>query len=230
MTTTPTTSRSARILPPNCASTQGGCSAATSAPYNGTYPYVWNHDTYDASFGITSKIYLDQLLPFGFVIDSLEVPNSSQRGISRASDKLVTSFSSKSELALNLSTDGHYLTFSGYVAPIDQLDVSNSNTPGAVDPTNPVGENVYRAAAQVDRKGKFYFTETNPTAATMAATAILNSSKGADFFYTAGNAEMAAILSRTALFSALARKSSVRQMSPKACRLHLSPLRRAASP
>ena len=51
------------ILPPNCASTQGGCSAATGAPYNGTYPYVWNNDTYDASFGITSKIYLDQLLP-----------------------------------------------------------------------------------------------------------------------------------------------------------------------
>ena len=90
-------------------------------------------------------------MPFGFVIDSLEVPNSSQRGISGASDQLVTSFSSKSELALNLSTDRQYLTFSGYVAPIDQLDVSNSNTPGAVDPTNPVGENVSRAAAQVDR-------------------------------------------------------------------------------
>src|ERR1700675_142009 len=77
------------ILPPNCASTQGGCSAATGAPYNGTYPYVWNNDTYDDSFGITSKIYLDQLLPFGFVMDSLEVPNSSQRGISGASDKIV---------------------------------------------------------------------------------------------------------------------------------------------
>ena len=176
------------ILPPNCASTQGGCSAATGAPYNGTYPYVWNNDTYDASFGITSKIYLDQVLPFGFVIDSLEVPNSSQRGISGASDQLVTSFSSKSELALNLSTDGHYLTFSGYVAPIDHLDVSNSNTPGAVDPTNPVGENVYRAAAQVDRTGKFHFTETNAYSGNNGRATILNNSNGADFFYTAGNA------------------------------------------
>jgi hypothetical protein len=176
------------ILPPNCASTQGGCSAATGAPYNGTYPYVWNNDTYDASFGITSKIYLDQLLPFGFVIDSLEVPNSSQRGISGASDQLVTSFSSKSELALNLSTDRHYLTFSGYVAPIDQLDVSNSNTPGAVDPTNPVGENVYRAAAQVDRTGKFHFTETNAYSGNNGRATLLNNSDGADFFYTAGNA------------------------------------------
>src|SRR6202020_2356250 len=176
------------ILPPNCASTQGGCSAATGAPYNGTYPYVWNNDTYDASFGITSKIYLDQLLPFGFVIDSLEVPNSSQRGISDASDQLVTSFSSKSEMAVNLSTDRHYLTFPGYVAPIDHLDVSNSNTPGAVDPTNPVGENVYRAAAQVDRTGKFHFTETNAYSGNNGRATILNNSNGADFFYTAGNA------------------------------------------
>ena len=31
---------------------------------------------------------------------------------------MVTSFSSKSELALNLSTDGRYVTFMGYVAPV----------------------------------------------------------------------------------------------------------------
>src|SRR5580698_4198812 len=89
------------ILPPNCAATQGGCGAPTGAPYDGSYPLVWNNAIYDGSFGITSKIYLDQMLPFGFVISSLEVPNSSQRGISGASDQLVTSFSSKSELALN---------------------------------------------------------------------------------------------------------------------------------
>jgi hypothetical protein len=109
------------ILPPGCANTQGGCGVASGAPNNGTYPFVWNNDTYDSSFGITSKIYLDQMFPFGFVIDSLEVPNSSQRGITGTSDQLVTSFSSKSELALHLSTDGQFLTFSGFVAPIDQL-------------------------------------------------------------------------------------------------------------
>src|SRR5262249_3913090 len=69
------------ILPPNCSSTQGGCGAPTGAPYNGSYPLVWNNDVYDASFGITSKIYLDQMLPFGFVIISLQVPNSSERGV-----------------------------------------------------------------------------------------------------------------------------------------------------
>ncbi|MGA9508035.1 MAG: hypothetical protein WBV55_05245 [Candidatus Sulfotelmatobacter sp.] len=176
------------ILPPNCASTQGGCSASSGAPFDGTYPSVWNNDAYDGSFGITSTIYLDQMLPFGFVLNSLEVPNSSQRGITSASDQLVTSFSSKSELALNLSTDGQYLTFSGYVSPIDQLDVSNSNTPGAIDPTNPVGENVYRAEAQVDVRGNFHFTETNAYSGNNGRATILNNGNGANFFYTAGNA------------------------------------------
>ncbi|HEY4763901.1 MAG TPA: hypothetical protein VIH75_09520 [Candidatus Sulfotelmatobacter sp.] len=176
------------ILPPNCANTTGGCGASTGAPYNGTYPFVWNNDIYDASFGITSKILLDQMFPFGVVINSLEVPNSSQPGIRSTSDQLVTSFSSKSELALNLSTDRQYLTFSGYVAAIDQLDVSNSNTPGAVDPTNPVGENFYRAEAQVDRDGHFQFTETNAYSGNNGRAVVLNNSHGDNFFYTAGNA------------------------------------------
>jgi hypothetical protein len=184
----PTNVKVGEILPPNCASTLGGCSASSGAPFDGTYPFVWNNDAYDGSFGITSKIYLDQLLPFGFVLDSLEVPNSSQRGVNSQSDQLVTSFSSKSELALNLSTDGRYLTFSGYVSPIDALDVSNSNTPGAVDPTNPVGENFYRAEAQVDANGNFHFTETNAYSGNNGRATILNNSNRADFFYTAGNA------------------------------------------
>jgi hypothetical protein len=177
------------ILPPNCASTQGGCSASTGAPNDGTYPYVWNDNLYAGSFGITSTIYLDQMFPFfGFVINSLEVPNSSQRGINSNSDQLVTSFSSKSELALNLSTDHQSLTFSGYVAPIDALDLSNANTPGAVDLTNPVGENVYRAEAQIDADGQFQFTETNAYSGNNGRAVTWNNSNGADFFYTSGNA------------------------------------------
>ncbi|MDR3675481.1 MAG: hypothetical protein P4N24_08325 [Acidobacteriota bacterium] len=176
------------VLPPNCASTQGGCSASTGAPYNGLYPYVWNNDVYDGSFGITSKILLDQITPYGWLINTLEVPNSSQRSNTSARDQLVTSFSSKSELALNLSTDGRYLTFMGYVAPVDALDVSNSNTPGEIDTTNPVGVNYYRAVAQVDREGKFHFTETNAYSGNNGRAAILNNISGGDFFYTAGNA------------------------------------------
>src|ERR1700760_2202029 len=123
------------ILPPDCASTQGGCAGPNGAPFNGTYPLVWNDEAYDASFGITSKILLDQITPSGRLLDTLEVPNSSSASKGKGGrDQLVTSFPSKSEIALHLSTDGKYLTFMGYVAPVNAIDVSNSNTVGAVDP------------------------------------------------------------------------------------------------
>jgi hypothetical protein len=173
------------LLPANCANTVGPCAAAIN---NGTYPFVFNNDTIDASFGITSKIFLDQITPSGFLLNSLEVPNSSQKNIRAESNQLVTSFSSKSEIALNLSTDGKLLTFMGYVAPINTIDASNSNTPGVIDPTNPAGVNYYRAVATVNRNGKFTFTETNAYSGNNGRAAILNNSNGANFFYTAGNA------------------------------------------
>jgi len=174
------------VLPPNCASTQGGCSASTGATNDGTYPYVWNNDAYDGSFGITARAYLDQITPNGQLVNTLEVPNSMNPG--QGGDQMVTSFSSKSEMALNLSTDGKYLTFMGYVAPVNTVDVSNSNTPGAVDPTNPVGQNFYRAVARVDENGQFKFTETNAYSGNNGRAAILNDSNGQDIVYTVGNA------------------------------------------
>jgi hypothetical protein len=174
------------VLPPNCGNTQGSCGAATGAPNDGTYPYVWNNDGYDGSFGITSRIFLDQLTPSGQWVSSLEVPNSLQK--TSRHDQLVTSFSSKSELGLHLSLDGQYLTFMGYVAPVNTLDVSNSNTPGAVDPTNPVGESYYRAVARVDRDGHLRVTETNAYSGNNGRSAILNNRNGEDLFYTSGNA------------------------------------------
>jgi hypothetical protein len=177
------------VLPPNCASTGVGCGTPpVMATDDGTYPTVFNNNLVDGSFGITSKIFLDQIAPNGTLVTSLEVPNSSQNGIPPTKDQMVTSFSSKSELALNLSTDGRYLTFMGYLAPIDAIDVSNSNTPGAVDPTNPVGENVFRIVAQVNAKGQFSFTKTNAYSGNNGRAAILNNSGGANFLYTAGNA------------------------------------------
>ena len=102
---------------------------------------------------------------------------------------MVTSFSSKSELALHLSTDGKKLTFMGYVAPVNALDISNSNTPLAIDPTNPDGQTpTYRAVAQIGEDGKFKFTETNAYSGNNGRSAILNNSNGNDFYYTAGNA------------------------------------------
>lgn len=67
------------ILPPNCQATQAGCAGA--ATNNGTYPTVWNNDTVDGSFGITSKILLDQFTPAGSLVNTLQVPYSSKRGI-----------------------------------------------------------------------------------------------------------------------------------------------------
>jgi hypothetical protein len=176
------------ILPPGCTSTTGGCAASTGAPFDGTYPTVWNNDVYDSSFGITSRIYLDQISIFGSRINSIQVPNSLEPNIDGTSDQLVTSFSSKSELALNLSTDNRYLSFMGYMAPVNTIDASNSNTPGAPDPTNPVGESYERAVATVDAFGRFTFTKTNAYSGNNGRAAILSNLDGAHVFFTAGNA------------------------------------------
>ena len=179
----------APALPPNCSAASGSCTTPpTTAISDGTYPFVWNNDTVDASFGITSKIFLDQITPSGALINSLEVPNSSQNGVPPTKDQMVTSFSSKSEVALNLSTDHSYITFMGYLAPVDAIDISNSNTAGVADPTNPVGETAFRVVAQVDAKGKFQFTKTNAYSGNNGRAAILNNTGGANFVYTAGNA------------------------------------------
>jgi hypothetical protein len=174
------------VLPPNCSS--ANCSTSTTAIVGSAYPFVWNNDSIDGSFGITSKIFLDQVTPSGTLVNSLEVPNSSQNGVPPTKDQMVTSFSSKSEMALNLSTDRSSLTLMGYRAPIGGIDVSNSNTPGEFDATNPVGGSFYRTVAQVDQKGKVHFTITNAYSGNNGRAAILNNTLGASLFYTAGNA------------------------------------------
>src|ERR1700761_2191407 len=173
------------MLPPNCDLTTAGCPTPATAQFDGTYPTVFNNVIADPSFGITSKIYLDQISLLGFRINSIEVPNSDER-LNANADHLVTSFSSKSEIALNLSTSGKYLSFMGYVAPIDAVDVSNSNTPLVIDPTNPVGLEYYRAVARVGADGKFTFTETNAYSGNNGRAAIYNDD--VDAFYTSGNA------------------------------------------
>jgi hypothetical protein len=169
-------------LPPNCVAPN--CVAATN---DGTYPYVWNNSLADSSFGITSKIVLDQLRPSGELINSLEVPNSGD-GVPPNKNQVVTSFPSKSEIALNLSTDGRVVTFMGYLAPIDALDVSNSNTPAVVDLTNPVPSSYSRVVAEVNEHGRFRFTKTNAYSGNNGRAAIKNDKDGANVVYTSGNA------------------------------------------
>ncbi|HEV3320366.1 MAG TPA: hypothetical protein VG053_11675 [Solirubrobacteraceae bacterium] len=169
-------------LPAGCVT---GCVLANAG---GSYPEVWNNDKVDESFGVTSDIFLDQLRPSGSLVNSLEVPSSSQPGVTTGVDQMVTSFSSKSELALNLSTRGRYVTFMGYLAPVDALDVSNSNTPGVIDPTDPVPGADYRVVAQLDSQGRFQFTETNAYSGNNGRAAILNEDHHHHVIYTAGNA------------------------------------------
>ena len=76
----------------------GSGSAGATAIAGGDYPYVFNNDTVDGSFGVTSRLFLKQITPSGRPQGTIPVPSSD----------LVTSFSSKSEGALNLSTDGKY--------------------------------------------------------------------------------------------------------------------------
>jgi hypothetical protein len=171
------------VLPPGCS--HANCPTPVTAVVGSAYPFVWNNASVDGSFGITSKIILDQLTPAGVLLNSLEVPNSSM-GITPTADQMVTSFSSKSELALNLSTDGSSLSFMGYFVAIGGIDVSNSNTPGAFDPTNPVGLSFYRTVAQVDQNGNFQFRLTNAYSGNNGRAAVLNTRS--NLFYTAGNA------------------------------------------
>jgi len=172
------------LLPPNC-TLAPNCVTAVA---DGTYPTVFNNDVVDGSFGVTSKIVLDELRTDGDFVHSLEVPNSSEREVRANRDQMVTSFSSKSELALNLSVDHRAVTFMGYLAPIGAIDVSNSNTPGVVDPTNPVPSTDYRVIADVDQFGHFRFTKTNAYSGNNGRAAILNDANGANVHYGSGNA------------------------------------------
>jgi hypothetical protein len=87
-----------------------------------------------------------------------------------------------------MSSDGKYVTFIDYVAATDTVDVSNANTPGVIDPTNPVPGAYYRAAAQLSQNGKFTFTSINAYSGNNGRAAVEAKIKGKHYIYTAGNA------------------------------------------
>ena len=148
------------LLPPSTATTAvtvscGYASDNGEAPNLNDNHNVWNNASTDGSFGVSSPVVLWNLNTDGDLLGTLHVPNH----------EIVTSFSSKSELALNRSADRRSLTFMGYrggpgcptltldpltniltqgtnVGPISPtranlIDVSASSTPGLCDPTNP---------------------------------------------------------------------------------------------
>lgn len=184
----------------------GGTTAVTVpcgvASDNGEYPNlfdthnVWNNAGSDGSFGVTSPIFLDNITPDGHRLGTLPIP----------SDQIVTSFSSKSELALNRSVDGRSITFMGYVGGIgcggvtvsptapNLLDASASNTPGVCDPTNPVFSTFlsnpfvpaayYRSVAEVDADGHLRITHGNAYSGDNGRAAIKG---GNGLYYMVGN-------------------------------------------
>ena len=178
------------VLPPGCTSATAAASGTpcATATADGTYPTVFDNDLVDGSFGVTAPIFLDELRADGDFVQTLEVPNSSERGVNGNRDQMVTSFSSKSEIGLNLSLDHRSVTFMGYLAPVSAIDVSNSNTPGVVDPTNPVTGKDYRLIASVDAFGHFTFTKTNAYSGNNGRAAVLNDRTIPNVYYTSGNA------------------------------------------
>ncbi len=126
-----------------------------TATANGSYPGVWANEAPDPSFGVTAPIFLDQITTSGTPVSTLALSSTA------VGTAVSTSFSSKSELSLSLSTDGQYLTFMGYVAPANALDVSNSNTSSPIDPSNPVTFSDYRAVVQIDANGNAIYTPVN---------------------------------------------------------------------
>jgi hypothetical protein len=157
----------------------GGTAAA-----DGTYPMVWNNAAVDSSFGVTSAITLQTVTQSGTVVNTLNInPN-----------QVATSFSSKSELALNIAPNGQSVSFIGYAgAGVGALDVSNSDAPGIPDSTNPVtsffgsASNPYafaRTITTVSANGTVTYTPTQAYGGNNGRAVILGTNGQ---YYTVGN-------------------------------------------
>jgi hypothetical protein len=158
----------------------------STAVTDGRYPYVFNNASADPSFGVSTPIDLFDVSLDGKPLGVVHVPTTG----------MTTSFESKSELALNVSTNGQDLSFLGYDAPVGTIDASNSNTPGVFDPTNPDVSGLngaltagghYRVAGNLSSDGRWTFTDTNAYSGDNGRAALLQNTGGADDFVTAGN-------------------------------------------
>lgn len=159
-----------------------GTNASTTsvAVANGQYSQVFNNSTPDSSFGVASPITIEQLTTSGSLVSTLNISGA------------VTSFSSKSEMALNLSTNGTSVSFMGYVAPVGALDISNANTAAVVDATNPVdalgssASEYSRAIITVNANGTYTVTPVNAYSGNNGRAVILDNATGQ--YYMVGNA------------------------------------------
>jgi hypothetical protein len=136
-----------------------------AAAASGAYPGVFNNDGVDGNFGVASPLYLGQITSGGTVQSSTNLT---------ALTGTATSFSSKSEGALNLSTNGHSLTLMDYNTTVSTLDASNANTPGHIDPTNTdIQTPTSRSVVQINADGTTQVTNTGAYSGNNGRAAIL---------------------------------------------------------
>ena len=159
--------------------------ATTPAIASNNYLTVWNNETPDASFGVTSAIQLTDIdATSDLVLSKVSVPT----------DQVVTSFSSKSEVGLHVTTDvnGPHLVFVAYAgAGVGALDVSNADAVAGQDPTNPVSfafgasYAFARTIVSMDGNGHFSYTPTIDYGGNNGRSALLGSN---GLYYSVGNA------------------------------------------
>jgi hypothetical protein len=163
--------------------TQLPISPPVTAIAGGSYPNVFNNAQVDANFGVTTPIYLGQITPTGKTVSTTDLT---------ALTGITTSFPSKSEMALNLSTNRNALTFLGYNSGVGALDVSNSNTPNHIDPSNTDTQTATnRSVVQINLDGSVQVSNTNAYSGNNGRAVILaNNVNGAgqSQYLLAGNA------------------------------------------
>ena len=160
----------------------------STAVSNGALNTVWNNASADSSFGVTASIGLSDLsAKTGAVLASTTLDPSI----------VSTSFSSKSELGLNLTktSTGYTATFMGYAGGgVGNLDVSNSDTAAYKDTTNPVtsffapGANqtygFNRSVVAFNANGSYTATQTLAYGGNNGRSAVLGAN---GLYYTVGN-------------------------------------------
>jgi hypothetical protein len=175
--TTPTLVPGTTVLPIN-PNAPNQITTPVTAVADGTYPNVFLNTSVDANFGVTSPLYFGQITKNGNFVSTTDLT---------ALTGITTSFSSKSELSLNLSTNNGALTLVGYNSPVGSLDRSNSNTPGHVDPSNTDTQAATnRSVVQINADGSFLVTNTNGYSGNNGRSAIL--ATGLNQYLLAGNA------------------------------------------
>jgi hypothetical protein len=159
---------------PNC--TGGTCVKAIG---NGSLNQAFTNDGPDANFGVTAPYSLQFYTSNGqsaTLNSTYNIPSGAFTG----------SFSSKSEGAINVSADGSSITLLGYNAGVNQIDISNSNTPGSTETGNTdVATPTYRTVAQVNSNGTVQFTNTNAYSGNNGRAVVLAADGN---YYMAGNA------------------------------------------